>query len=487
MHDRRESDIVLSARNGNRQAFGELVERYQNMVTSMAFSKTGDLQRSEDIAQQSFLIAWKKLAELQDADRFGGWLRSITRNVVLNSNRKSRRLDRSAQSIESYQEPTTFESPDDALSSREQQELLWRSLKNIPEEYREPLILFYREDKSVKEVAFQMGLSVDAVKQRLSRGRALLKGEVEQFVENLLGSTKPSASFSSAVLALLPAASASAVGQVAMKGSSVFGVKMILGKLGLLASGPFLGIMGGMGGALMGVAGAWYGTKKAVDNATSQEEQDLIWRLFRTMIVLTTLEVAAIVAAVFLASDPMIPIWIIGLTIVYTLVLIVLTIQFNAKQSLLHSQHGKPDYLKQYENIKLATPNQIRFSTLGSTVGCWLWLIVIAAIDAQWLLLGAAAIAMIGHSIWRWVSISVDQDGFEVMRLHANMALVNGILIASVILVTGFAGVSLSWLSIPNFAFAMIPLLIGGLIGGIMWHAAERMELRKTISDSSAS
>ena len=143
----------------------KLVERYQNLVTSIAFSRTGDLQRSEDIAQQAFLVAWQKRTDLRDPSRFGGWLRAITRNVTLNSNRKSKRLDRSAKTLEELHEPQTLDMPADEMTTREQQELLWASLKNIPEDYREPLILFYRQDQSVQQVAEQLGLSVDAVKQ----------------------------------------------------------------------------------------------------------------------------------------------------------------------------------------------------------------------------------------------------------------------------------------------------------------------------------
>ncbi len=109
MLDRRESDLVRAAQDGNKSAFGKLVERYQNLVTSIALSRTGDLQRSEDIAQQAFLVAWQKRAELRDPSRFGGWLRSIARNVTLNSNRKSNRLDRSAQSLDDQTEPRSLD------------------------------------------------------------------------------------------------------------------------------------------------------------------------------------------------------------------------------------------------------------------------------------------------------------------------------------------------------------------------------------------
>jgi len=83
---------------------------------------------------------------------------------------------------------------------------LWRSLEKIPENYREPLVLFYREHRSIEQVAAELELSEDAVKQRLSRGRKLLQEEVQAFVENTLRRTAPGQVFSGAVLAALPMA-----------------------------------------------------------------------------------------------------------------------------------------------------------------------------------------------------------------------------------------------------------------------------------------
>jgi len=88
--------------------------------------------------------------------------------------------------------------------------LLWNSLNQIPLEYREPLVLFYREDLSVSAVAEQLELSQDVVKQRLSRGRKMLKQEIETMVEDFLVDSKPAGQFTAGVIAALPAVSATA-------------------------------------------------------------------------------------------------------------------------------------------------------------------------------------------------------------------------------------------------------------------------------------
>jgi hypothetical protein len=122
--------------------------------------------------------------------------------------------------------------------SREEEAILWRALERIPDVYREPMILFYREDKSVERVASELELSEDAVKQRLSRGPKLLHEEVAAFVEGTLSRTAPREEFSRAVLAMLPAA------PVATVGVSAAGKGAAMVKSGWMALwlAPFIGV-----------------------------------------------------------------------------------------------------------------------------------------------------------------------------------------------------------------------------------------------------
>ena len=132
--------------------------------------------------------------------------------------------------------------------SREEEAILWRSLERIPEIYREPLILFYREQESVERVAQVLELSEEAVRQRLSRGRKLLQEEIATFVEGALRQTAPGEAFSGAVLAALPLAAGStataAVG-AGTKGTAAAKSGFLAAWLAPLA--PFLGIAAGVG------------------------------------------------------------------------------------------------------------------------------------------------------------------------------------------------------------------------------------------------
>ncbi len=212
---------------GNREAFGQLVARYQSPVCALAYSACGNVSQSEDLAQETFLIAWRKLGDLKEPAKFRSWLFGIARNLINNTFRTQTRNPLAA--AESLDETLSIEAPTlnptDQAIGREEEMILWKSLERIPEVYREPLVLFYREHQSIEQVAAVLELSEEAVRQRLSRGRKLLHEQVISFVEGALKLTAPGPAFTLAVLAALPgmtfSAKAATFGAVAKGGAAV--------------------------------------------------------------------------------------------------------------------------------------------------------------------------------------------------------------------------------------------------------------------------
>src|SRR2546423_1515321 len=174
--DSSDSELVTQSLAGNRDAFGWIVARYQSLLCSLAYSATGSLSQSEDLAQETFVTAWKQLADLREPEKLRSWLCRISRNLTFDAlRRQGREPIHKAESLQEIQEsPAAEPLPSDYTISREEEAILWRSIERIPESYREPLVLYYREHQSVENVAAALGLSEDAVKQRLSAGRKLL-------------------------------------------------------------------------------------------------------------------------------------------------------------------------------------------------------------------------------------------------------------------------------------------------------------------------
>lgn len=202
-----DADLVHASLAGDRGAFGKIVARYQSLVCSLAYSATGNLNRSEELAQDTFVAAWKQLPELREPASLRAWLCGIARNLTRNAQRRvSREPAHLAEPFDPAHDAVAPEpSPCEQAVSQEEAALLWRALEKIPENYREPLVLFYREHRSVESVARELELSEDAVKQRLSRGRALLHEQVLALVEGTLTRSNPGQAFTLGVMSALPA------------------------------------------------------------------------------------------------------------------------------------------------------------------------------------------------------------------------------------------------------------------------------------------
>lgn len=247
MHPAQPNDAHLVAESlaGRRDAFRQIVERYQTLVCSLAYSATGNVSQSEEVAQETFISAWKDLRLLRQPEKLRSWLCGIVRNRVHRSRRDAERepAQNAVPFDDASESPATEALPSEQAVSREEEAIMWRSLERIPGNYREPLILFYREHRSVENVAAELELSEDAVKQRLSRGRKLLQAEVQAFVENTLRRTAPGQVFSGAVLAALPLAA----GATATAGAGLGAKGAAAVKSGVLAVWlwPLLGVFAG--------------------------------------------------------------------------------------------------------------------------------------------------------------------------------------------------------------------------------------------------
>jgi RNA polymerase sigma factor (sigma-70 family) len=244
--ERNDADLVAESLGGSREAFRQIVERYQTLICSLAYNATGNVSQSEDVAQETFLAAWTDLRTLREPEKLRAWLCGIVRNRVHRSLRSDEHepVCSAAPLEDAHDSPSLEALPSEQAVSREEEAILWRSLETIPDLYREPLILFYRQHQSIEHVAEALELTEDAVKQRLARGRKLLQEEVQAFVENTLRRTAPGQAFSSAVFAALPLAA----GPAATAGMGAGAKGTAAAKTGFLAVwvAPFIGILAGI-------------------------------------------------------------------------------------------------------------------------------------------------------------------------------------------------------------------------------------------------
>lgn len=278
-----DEDLVAGSLSGDRRAFATIVERYQRLLCSLAYSATGDLSRSEDLAQDAFITAWCDLPKLREPAKLRAWLCMILRHKVSRMRRSDGRQPVSgAVTFDEIGELETDEEPvSDGVVRAEEQELLWSTLERIPENYRTPLVLFYREHQSIEHVAVALDLSEDAVKQRLSRGRKLLQERMLNFVEGALARSTPGKVFTLSVLAALPQLATPAKAATVVAGAGTAAAKGgALAKTSLLA---------GLVAAGSGMFSAALGLRASLDRARTPTERQAVTRVVVGSVALTWL------------------------------------------------------------------------------------------------------------------------------------------------------------------------------------------------------
>ena len=241
-------------------------------MASVAYSATGSLSQSEDLAQETFLAAWKDLRALREPQRLAAWLCGIARRMVAGAlRRRQRDPAQQAAPLELVAEsPAPGAIPVERAISREEEAILWRSLEQVPEIYREPLILFYREGRSIEHVAQWLGVSPEAIRQRLSRGRKLLEERLAVFVEGALKHSAPGRSFTRAVMGALPMQIASA-GATAAKGGAT------------VKAAGWLAAVNACAGPLAALVTNYLGYRMDMAGARSDQQRRVVQRYYRLL------------------------------------------------------------------------------------------------------------------------------------------------------------------------------------------------------------
>jgi RNA polymerase sigma factor (sigma-70 family) len=282
-----DAELVAETLGGNRDAFSQIVVRYQSLICSLAYSATGSLGQSEDLAQETFITAWRRLRLLREPAKLRAWLCGIARNRINNTLRREGRepLTASEPLETAHEAPASEPSPPDQAISREEAAILWRALERIPQLYRDPLVLFYREHQSIETVAQDLGLSEDAVKQRLSRGRKLLQEQFLAFVAGALKQTSPGKAFTLGVIAALPllatTAKAATVGTALAQHGSVAAKTTALGGFLQASSQILLGFVYWLAPVLP--LGGYIGYKMAGDRQHSERARRSVATFWRIM------------------------------------------------------------------------------------------------------------------------------------------------------------------------------------------------------------
>ncbi len=177
-----EAQLVERAKR-EREAFGQLYDRYVRRVYGAIYARVGNRAEAEDLTAQVFLKALENLSRL-DASRggFGPWIFGIARNLVVDRHRrKSRRVTIPVEAAPAWQEPRTHDGLEQAAIGKQRAGCLWQRALELPAAQRQVIELRFVQGLKTEEIASVMGRSAAAVKQLTYRALEHLRAWEEEF------------------------------------------------------------------------------------------------------------------------------------------------------------------------------------------------------------------------------------------------------------------------------------------------------------------
>lgn len=182
MEQKTDAELVLLTREGNRDAFGYLVERYQQMVRRIAVRLIASEEIARELAQEAILQAYLSLDHLRDPVSFKSWLYGITLNVCKSYLRDQKVDILSLESVMGGMRCDTLLDdaidPQSVVEERELRQAVFQAVQSLPPGDRGVAQLFYYEQLTLREVAAILGVSVTTVKGRLHRARKHIREQI---------------------------------------------------------------------------------------------------------------------------------------------------------------------------------------------------------------------------------------------------------------------------------------------------------------------
>lgn len=178
-----DAELVERARNGDRAAFGDLVERYQQVVFRTALAALRSRDDAEEVAQDAFVSAFKKLDSFRGDASFKTWLLTITWNRAMDRRRSiGDWLKRfvTPDDDRPFEPPSSTPSHETSLIEQESRREVRRMLFKLPPKYREALMLSASGDHTFDEIGRILGVPTGTAKWRAMEGRRLLRKKIEE-------------------------------------------------------------------------------------------------------------------------------------------------------------------------------------------------------------------------------------------------------------------------------------------------------------------
>ena len=184
-----DAELVAAFAQGRVEAFGTLVERYQDRVYNTVYRMVGSAEDAQDIVQDAFLKAYENLGQFRGASSFYTWLFRIAVNLALTFRRRSKRLrlvrpldEGSEVSLSQSQAGRLVESPEAAMETAESRERVMKALENLDGEHRAAVVLRDIEGLDYETISGILDVPAGTVKSRIHRARMMLREDLRELM-----------------------------------------------------------------------------------------------------------------------------------------------------------------------------------------------------------------------------------------------------------------------------------------------------------------
>ncbi len=184
--------LVEAAKAGDQNSFGILVDAYQDRIYGYLSRMLSDPTEAEDVAQETFVRAYRSLNRFRGASSFHTWLYRIASNLAIDVARKRKRQDGAAYSLDAPVEvgddeydrgiPDESNAPEQITEQREVQQTVRRAMSELPEKLRDVIVLYELQGESYEDIAETLDVPLGTVKSRLFNARGQLKEKLQDMV-----------------------------------------------------------------------------------------------------------------------------------------------------------------------------------------------------------------------------------------------------------------------------------------------------------------
>ncbi len=186
-------ELVEAAQGGDQNAFGQLVDAYQDKIYGYLSRMLSDPHEAEDVAQETFVRAYKSLGRFRGASSFHTWLYRIASNLAIDVARRRKRQDNGVYSLDApvdvgddeYERdlPDESQAPEQLTEQREVQQTVRAAVMELPEKLRDVMVLYELQGESYEDISEILNVPLGTVKSRLFNARGQLKKRLQSMVD----------------------------------------------------------------------------------------------------------------------------------------------------------------------------------------------------------------------------------------------------------------------------------------------------------------